>query len=308
MTAGAAVVDSAAMMRRTHARGARTQVQGCAPALALALAALSACEAPPRQPPPPTQQGTAAPTVEGRWLGTFMTQGMTSGGRARWVIDSSGKVTGSLVDTVWQRAHGAGRTGALEGSCTGGIAMLTVTWSTGQVDRFEGAITSSAYGSMGCNASQRGSDGNAVHGGGITFDMHEAGVAAQPPFGTPTAESHPDFLQRFVGRWSVTFSASGGDAGTGAVTIARDGTVTGSIINDAFSDAGSGFPATTTALSGKVTADGSLSIGMGEGTAMSVLQGHGYFETPEMWVVNLAATPEALAQSGPAMTMSFSRH
>ena len=236
-----------------------------------------------------------------------MTEGGMSGGPARWAIDGQGHVQGSLTDTVWLRSHGTPRTGLVSGSCTGGVALLTVTWSTGQVDRFEGMIISSAFGAMGCNLTQKGSDGNSVHGGGMTFDLHEAGVAAQPPFGTPTEITHPDMLQRYVGRWVTTFSEANGDAGTGALRIARDGTISGSMVSDAFSDPSSGFPSRTITLVGKVDADGSLALDVTQGGSTQTLQGKGYFETPDTWVANLATSHEALAQSGPAMTISFSR-
>lgn len=273
---------------------------------ALALAA-PRCAAPPRQPLPPTQEGAPAPTIEGRWMGSYMTEGDISGGPARWAIDAQGNVQGSLTDTVWLRSHGTPRTGLLSGSCTGGVALVTVTWSSGQVDRFEGVITSSAFGSMGCNLTQKGADGNSVHGGGMTFDMHEAGVAAQPPFGTPADVTHPDMLQRYVGRWVTTFSEANGDAGTGAVRVQRDGTFSGSMVSDAFSDPSAGFPSRTVTVTGRVDADGSLALEIKAGDATQSLQGKGYFETPDMWVANLAASHEALAQSGPAMTISFSR-
>jgi hypothetical protein len=278
----------------------------CLLAVPISLAA-SSCSAPPRQPPPPTQSGAPAPTIEGRWTGTFMTEGGISGGKARWAIDAQGQVQGSLTDTVWLRSHGTPRTGLLSGSCTGGVALMTVTWSTGQVDRFEGVVTSSAFGSMGCNLTQKGSDGNAVHGGGMTFDLHEAGVAAQPPFGEPAEVTHPDMLQRYVGRWVSTFSESNGDAGTGAVRIARDGGLSGSMVSDAFSDPSSGFPSRTVTMTGRVDADGTISIDIAADGATKTLQGKGYFETPDTWVANLAASHEALAQSGPAMTISFTR-
>lgn len=274
-----------------------------APAVLLA----SRCGAPPRQPPPPTQAGAHAPTIEGRWTGSYMTQGGMSGGSARWAIDPQGNVQGSLTDTVWLRSHGAPRTGLLSGTCTGGVALLAVTWSTGQVDRFEGMITSSAFGSMGCNLTQKGSDGNSVHGGGMTFDLHEAGVAAQPPYGQPADVTHPDMLQRYVGRWATTFSEANGDAGTGALRIARDGTVAGSMASDAFSDPSSGFPARTITVTGRIDADGTIALDIASGSSTQSLQGKGYFETPDTWVANLAASHEALAQSGPAMTISLSR-
>jgi hypothetical protein len=236
-----------------------------------------------------------------------MTQGGMSGGPARWAIDAQGNVQGSLTDTVWLRSHSTARTGLISGSCAGGVALLSVTWSTGQVERYEGMITSSTYGSMGCNLTQHGADGNSVHGGGMTLDLHEAGVAAQPPFGAPSDVSHPDMLQRFVGRWVTTYSESLGDAGTGAVRIARDGTVSGSMVSDAFSDASGGFAPRTVTVGGKVEADGSLTLQLTQGSAVQSLQGKGYFESPDMWVCNLAASAEALAQSGPAMTLSFSR-
>lgn len=240
-------------------------------------------------------------------MGSYMTEGGMSGGPARWAIDAHGNVQGSLTDTVWLRSHGTPRTGLLSGSCTGGVALMAVTWNTGQVDRFEGMIISSAFGAMGCNLTQKGPDGNSVHGGGMTFDMHEAGVAAQPPFGTPAEVTHPDMLQRYVGRWVTTYSESNGDAGTGAVRIARDGTVTGSMVSDAFSDPSSGFPSRTVTVSGRIDADGSITLQVATGDATQSLQGKGYFETPDTWVANLAASHEALAQSGPAMTISFAR-
>lgn len=272
-----------------------------------ALLAVPCCDTPPRQPPPPTQEGAPAPTIEGRWMGSYMTEGGLSGGPARWAIDAQGNVQGSLTDTVWLRSHGTARTGLLSGSCTGGVALMNVTWSTGQVDRFEGAIISSAYGSMGCNLTQKGADGNSVHGGGMTFELHEAGVAAQPPFGTPAEVTHPDMLLRYVGRWVTTYSESNGDAGTGAVRISRDGAIAGSMVSDAFSDPSSGFPSRTVTVSGRVEADGSLSLDITEGGSTTTLMGKGYFETPDTWVANLAASQEALAESGPAMTISFAR-
>jgi hypothetical protein len=79
------------------------------------------------------------------------------------------------------------------------------------------------------------------------------------------------------------------------------------MVSDAFSDPSSGFPSRTVTIAGKVDADGSLALDITSGDTTQTLQGKGYFETPDVWVANLAATHEALAQSGPAMTISLSR-
>jgi hypothetical protein len=276
------------------------------PALLVASCALflNGCAAP--QQPGPTPQSKPLSTV-GRWSGTFTAQDQSSGGQVRMTIAANGGVDGSLVDSVWQRIHGTARTGVLSGSIAGGSAQVSVAWSTGQRDRFDGTAFALSMGSLGMNLSREDSSGNFAKDGGIVFALHEAGVAAQPPFGEPPTKPL-DSMARWIGKWTANFYDRSGNAGTGSITIAADGSVRGVLIDDAWSDGDSSKPVRQATLAGSVDDAGVLALSVQWSDGAQVLfNGVGYFQEPESAVFQLGPSRESVAKDGPALTLTVGR-
>lgn len=287
----------------------------------LCLIAISAtsvvnCSAPPTQPSPDSaavQDGSPPRTTVGRWSGSFTAQDGTSGGSARITVAQDATISGSLVDTVWQRAHTVARTGVISGSIAGGVAQLQVEWSTGQSEKFEGTATAPSFGSLGINLRQYAPDGNFARSGGVALALHEQGVIASPPYGQP-ATTQQDFLAQYAGRWTVNFYSADGNSGNGSLTITAGGDLTGALVDDGWSDRGPGGPMRHASLSGKIDGAGHLVLCItwsARGTVPSgsgeVLQGSGYFEEPETVVFQLGRDPESLKQNGPQLTMTMGR-
>ena len=270
-----------------------------------ALLTAIGCNAPPKQPGPVAGENMS--TI-GRWSGSFTAQDQMSGGQARVTIGADGSITASLVDAVWKASHGVGRTGALTGSISAGTAQVTIAWSTGQTEKYEGIATASSYGSMGLTIREYGPDGNFAKGGSIALALHEQGVAALPPFGKP-ATTQPNFLDQYVGQWSINFSTADGNAGTGSMTIKKNGDVRGAIVDDAWSGDAAKNPARHGALDGKIDARGHLVVAVIWGSSPAqTLQGVGYFEAAEQLVFQLGRDAEVVAQHGAAMTMTLGRN
>lgn len=265
---------------------------------------LAACQAPPSQPGPVAGQSVS--TI-GRWSGSYTAQDLTSGGQARLSIAADGTVNGSLVDTVWQRAHGVGRTGIIAGSVTAGVVQVVIAWSSGQTEKFEGMASAPSYGSMGIDLRQYGPDGNFAMGGNLAVALHEQGVATGPPYGTsPTIQ--PNFMTQYVGRWTVNFYTADGNAGTGTATIAANGDLRGALVDDAWADSAAGQRARHGSISGKIDDSGKLVLAVTwVGFAAQNIQGTGYFEEPETLVFQMGADIDAVKQNGPALTMTMGR-
>jgi len=272
---------------------------------AFTLIAPLACQSPPSQPGPVAGQNV---TTVGRWSGSFTAQNQMSGGQARLSIAADGSVNGSLVDSVWQQAHGVGRTGIITGSVTAGVAQVSIAWSTQQTERFEGMASAPSYGSMGINLRQYGPDGNFAKGGGLVFALHEQGVAASPPYGVPPT-TQSNFMDQFVGRWTVNFYTVDGNAGTGTATIASNGDLRGVLVDDSWADSATAHGAQHGSLSGKIDASGKLALAVTWGTsAAQNLQGTGYFEAAQTLVFQMGTDIESLKQNGPAFTMTMGRN
>lgn len=267
--------------------------------------ALTACNTPPSQPGPVAGQSV---TTVGRWSGSFTAQDQMSGGQARLSIAADGSVNGSLVDSVWQESHGVARTGIITGSVTAGVAQVSIAWSTQQSERFEGMASAPSYGSMGINLRQYGPDGNFAKGGSIAFALHEQGVTASPPYGTPKT-NQVNAMDQFVGRWTLNFYTLDGNAGTGTATIASNGDLRGALVDDAWSDSATEKSAQHGSLSGKIDASGKLALAVTWGTsAAQNLQGTGYFEAAETLVFQMGTDSGAAQQDGAAFTMTMGRN
>ncbi|MSR69367.1 MAG: hypothetical protein EXS17_03370 [Phycisphaerales bacterium] len=276
----------------------------CAATLA-AVSLLSACNSAPKQPGAVAGESTS--TI-GRWSGSFTAEDQTSGGHARLTVAPDGSVTASLVDSVWKAAHGVGRTGAMTGSIAAGTAQVSIAWSTGQTEKFEGVATAPSYGSMGLTIRQYGSDGNFAKGGSIAFALHEQGVAATPPYGKPTT-SQPDLLAQYVGQWRLNFYTADGNNGVGTATISATGEVRGVTIDDAWSDGSTSQAARHGVLVGKIDAAGHLDLAVTWGSSPpQFMQATGYFESAESLVFLLGADIEAVELKGAAMTMTLNRN
>ena len=262
------------------------------------------CAAP--QQPGPTPQSKPLST-QGRWSGTFTAQDQTSGGQVRITVAADGGVDGSLVDSVWQRIHGTARTGVLSGSIAAGSAQVVIVWSTGQRDRFDGTAFSPSLGSLGINLSRYDSSGNFAQDGGLTVALHEAGVAAQPPFVEPPTKPL-DAMARWVGKWTANFYDRSGNAGTGSITVVAYGSLRGVLIDDAWSDGNPGKPVRQATLAGSVDDSGvlALSVQWSDG-AQLLLSGVGYFQEPETAVFQLGPSRESVAKDGPALTLTIGR-
>ncbi|MSR29174.1 MAG: hypothetical protein EXS03_06335 [Phycisphaerales bacterium] len=287
----------------------------CVRLVVCAVAAISACNSPPTQPAPPqdrTETGDTPQPVStvGRWSGSFTAQNQASGGQARITIAEDGSVTGSFVDSVWQRAHSVARTGLITGRLTAGVAQVTIAWSTGQSERYEGVASAPSYGSLGINLRLYAPDGNFARSGNLALSLHEQGVVSGPPYGQPPTEPK-DFLAQYVGKWTANFHTADGNAGTGSVTIATSGDVRGTLVDDAWSDSSAGSPAQHGSVSGSVNAQGQFvlawSWSSGGGQTAASIRGHGYFQAPETLIVHLGDSPEAMVLNGPLVTLTLER-
>ncbi len=284
-------------MRHTHS--------SCAAAALLALSLLS-CNSPVKQPPA-ADGGDSSTSTVGRWSGSFTGQNLGSGGDARIVIADDGSVSGSLVDTVWARAQGSARTGTLSGSLTVGVAQVTIVWSTGQSEKYEGVASAPSHGSLGINLRLYAPDGNFARSGNLAFALHEQGAAPTPPYGAPPTQA-VDFLAQYVGQWTANFHSIDGNAGTGSVTITTDGELRGAVVDDAWSDAAVGNPERHGSLSGKVNAQGQLALAWTwQGGATQYVHGSGYFEAPETLVFQMGESLEAMKANGPSITLTLGR-
>ena len=160
---------------------------------------------------------------------------------------------------------------------------------------------------MGINIREYGPDGNFAKGGNIAFALHEQGVAAGPPYGKPKT-TQPNFMTQFVGRWTVNFYTSDGNAGTGTATITRDGDFSGVLVDDAWADSAAGLSARHGSIIGKIDDTGKLVLGISwNGSAAQNIQGVGYFEEPETVVFQMGKDIDAVKLNGPALTMTLGR-
>ncbi len=269
-----------------------------------AASLLTACNTAPKQPSAVAGESTS--TI-GRWSGSFTAQDQTSGGQARVTVAADGAITGSLVDSVWKAAHGVGRTGAMTGSIAAGTAQISIEWSTGQTEKFEGVATAPSFGSMGLTIRQYGPDGNFAKGGSIALALHEQGVAASPPYGKPATTPFAA-LDQYVGSWRINFFTADGNSGLGTATISSTGELRGAIIDDGWSD-GNTSAARHGSLDGKIDAMGHLDVAVcWEKNAAQFLQGTGWFESSESLFFQLGTDIEAVKQNGPALTMTLGRN
>ena len=273
--------------------------------IVVALFALVACQSPPTQPGPVA--GEPISTI-GRWSGSYTGQDQMTGGQARVSIGADSTLTGSLVDSIWQRAHGVARTGIISGSLTAGVAQVTIAWSSGQTEKFEGMASAPSYGSMGINLRQYGPDGNFAKGANLAFALHEQGVAAGPPYGVPPT-TQPNFMTQYVGRWIANFHTADGNAGTGSATIDSNGEVQGALVDDAWADSSAGQSARHGLIVGTIDDSGKLVLALTwSGSAPITLQGVGYFGAPESLVFQMGTDIEAVRRDGPALTMTLGRN
>lgn len=265
---------------------------------------LTGCASAPKQPGPVA--GESASTV-GRWSGSFTAEDQMSGGQARVTVTADGSITGSFVDSVWKSAHGVGRTGAMTGSIAAGTAQVSITWSTGQTEKYEGVATAPNYESMGLTIRQYGPDGNFAKGGSIALALHQQGVTATPPYGVPPTAQY-DARAQYVGQWRINFFDAAGDNGVGTATISADGEVRGALIDDEWSDGTTKDAARHGAIVGKIDAAGHLDLAVTWGSnSPQFLQATGYFQSAESLVFVLGTDIEAVKLNGPAMTMTLGR-
>ncbi len=266
------------------------------------------CAGAPTQPPAPGSAPDSARTsTAGRWSGSFTAQNQAAGGRVRLTVGDDGKVNGSLVDTVWQSQHGVARTGTMAGTLGGGVAQVTVIWSTGQTEQYEGTASAPSHGSLGVNLRLYAPDGNFARSGGIALALHDQGSPASPPYGAPPT-TPVNFLAQYQGKWVANFHSIDGNAGTGSVTIDADGNVTGAVVDDEWSDSSVGNPAEHATLAGKVNGDGQLALSWTwKGQPAQYVHGKGYFEAPETLVFQMGPSLEAMVANGPSLTLTLAR-
>lgn len=225
-----------------------------------------------------------------------------AGGAARLVIDEQGRVRGSFTDTAGTHAGEAPRpsVASVQGSVGGGQMKLDVAWSGGSVVRCSGPWSNQGRGSLGANLKSEGGDA-------FTLALHEQGVPGRPPYGVPTQTVQPDFQKQWIGTWTVNWFDGDADQGIGTVAIADDGSMNGSLVDDAFNTAEWNQPVGAT-LKGKVGPDGSMTAGIAWSTGRPGwgLQGKAHFTAPETFQVQFTPTGPGDVASR-AITMTFHR-
>lgn len=240
-------------------------------------------------------------SLAGRWAGSFMTS-QGGGGTARLVIDEQGRVRGSCTDTAGTHAGDTAkpRVASVQGSVSGGRMKLEVAWSGGGVQRCSGTCSNQGRGSLGANLKVDG-------GGEMVLALHEQGVPGRPPYGEPVKTVQPDFQKQWTGTWTVNWFDGGADYGSGSVTIAADGTIDGSLVDDAFNTTEWNQPVGAT-MKGKIGPDGSMTAGIAWSTGRPGwgLDGKAYFTGPETFQVQCTPTGTGDAAQR-AITMTFHR-
>ncbi len=196
----------------------------------------------------------------------------------------------------------------MSGSIAAGTAQVSITWSTGQCEKYEGVATAPNFGSLGLTIRQYGPDGNFAKGASLALALHEQGVPATPPYGAPATEQS-DARAQYVGQWRINCFTADGNNGIGTATISASGEVRGAVIDDAWSDGKSSDAARHGAIVGKIDASGHLDLALTWGnSATQYLQATGYFESAESLVFLLGSDIEAVKRDGPAMTMTLGRN
>ena len=254
-----------------------------------------------------TTQDTSTTAL--RWSGSFMNSSGTSGGQARFVIEQSGRVRGSMTDSVWSQANPTAppRVATVSGLLGPGDDIgLTVTWTGGAYFSYAGTWSHPTTGSLGANLKATTTSGESQVDQ-ITLALHEQGIPGTPPYGVAQKTVMPDFQKQWTGTWTVNWFDGGADWGTGTIRITSDGSMSGALVDDGFNST-EWNKSISAALAGKIAPDGSTSATVTWSDARSVwsVVGKAYFVDPEKFQLNFTPATNAATPAN-SITMTFMR-
>jgi hypothetical protein len=258
---------------------------------------------------PAAASGGGAAPAPLRWAGSFMNASGTSGGTMRMVVDQSGRVRGSMNDSVWTHDHSASppRVGTVSGTLGPGQDIaLTVHWSDGGSESYSGAWSHPSPASLGADLKANTSSSQS-RVDQITLSLHEQGVAGSPPYGVPKQSVMPDFQKQWTGTWTVNWYDGGADWGTGSVRVTSAGVLNGSLADDGFNST-QWNQAVSATMSGTIGPDGSTTatVTWSDGRAPWSMSGKAYFTNPEQFQINFTPTDHVKTASK-SITVTFMR-
>ena len=244
-----------------------------------------------------------------RWSGSFMNSSGTSGGQARFVIEQSGRVRGSMTDTVWSQANPTAppRVATVTGLLGPGDDIgLTVTWTGGAYFSYAGTWSHPTTGSLGANLKATTSKGQSEVDQ-ITLALHEQGIPGAPPYGVAQKTVMPDFQKQWTGTWTVNWYDGGADWGTATVRVTADGTMSGAMVDDGFNST-EWNQAVSATFAGKIGPDGSTTgtVTWSDTRPAWPVTGKAYFVDPEKFQLNFSPASKTATPAN-SITMTFMR-
>ncbi len=233
----------------------------------------------------------------------------TSGGQARLVIEESGRIRGSMTDTVWSQANPTAppRIATVSGLLGPGDDIgLTVTWTGGAYISYTGTWSHPTTGSLGANLKASTSKGLSDVDQ-ITLALHEQGVAGAPPYGVAQKTVMPDFQKQWTGTWTVNWYDGGADWGTGTVRITATGAISGSLVDDGFNST-EWNQAISAQITGTIGPDGSTTatVTWSDTRPAWSMTGKAYFTEPEKFQLNFSPVSKTATPAN-SITITFIR-
>ena len=285
------------------------QIAVCASVLSGCIAAARKIGSSAKNPESGAATSNDTSTTALRWSGSFMNSSGTSGGQARLVIEQSGRMRGSMTDTVWSQANPTAppRVGTVSGLLGPGDDIgITVTWTGGAYVSYAGTWSHPTTGSLGANLKATTSKGQSEVDQ-ITLALHEQGIPGTPPYGVAQKTIMPDFQKQWTGTWTVNWYDGGADWGTGTVRVTADGTMSGALVDDGFNST-EWNQSVSAAFAGKIAPDGSTTANVTWSDTRPVwpVTGKAYFVDPEKFQLNFSPASKTATPAN-SITMTFMR-
>lgn len=225
------------------------------------------------------------------------------------VVDQSGRVRGSMTDSVWSHANPTSppRMGSVSGTLGPGQDLaLTVAWTGGASDSYSGTWSNPSPGSFGANLKANSANGQS-RVDQVALTLHEQGMSGAPPYGVAQQSVMPDFQRQWTGTWTVNWYDGGADWGTGLVRVTAAGVLSGSLADDGFNTT-AWNQAVSATIAGNVAPNGATTatVTWSDGRPAWLMVGKAFFTNPEQFQLNF--TPANQNQTAAnTITMTFMR-